>query len=228
MVLAAPLARNESENDRCSLPSEEWEKALSIIAPDVRRRFLAGRRLLRETLSAWLGISPALIDLRKGVCGKPYLGDDPSLHFSISHSGEMVLAAFSRSLVGADLERERPVDAVALARRFFSAEEATLFADSLSPDQEQFFRLWTCREAAIKGDGRGMGALLGSTRVILPSSSSLASSASGSSGSFAAESEAVLIGDEHWCVIPWRLSGHYHAAIAFLKPPSLIRWHDLR
>ena len=55
-------------------------------ASEVRDRFVAGRHLLRQTLAPWLGMDPSAIELVVGEGGKPYVKQDPSLHFSISHS----------------------------------------------------------------------------------------------------------------------------------------------
>ena len=206
------------------LSFEEQQKARSIGASDVRDRFVAGRQMIRQTLSPWLGIDPAAISLGVGESGKPFVRQDPSLHFSISHSGEMLLAAFSRTEIGVDLERQRHVERKALARRFFSAAEDQYLAASTDEEmgKEQFFRLWTSREAAIKADGRGMGALLGSTRIILPWGWESAIEPPVS------DSLEVMIGNERWKVIPWRLRGGYHAALALRQWPTLIHWRDLR
>ena len=204
------------------LSFEEQQKARSIGASDVRDRFVAGRQVIRQTLSPWLGIDPADIGLGVGESGKPFVKQDPSLHFSISHSGGMLLAAFSRAEIGVDLERQRHVEREALARRFFSVDEAKYLADSRDQEKgkECFFRFWTSREAAIKADGRGMGTLLASTQVILPSDSTIEPPSS--------ESLEVMIGNERWKVIHWRLRGGYHAALALRQSPTLIHWRDLR
>jgi len=213
----------EASLDLSVLTFEEQQKASSIGAPDVRDRFVAGRQVIRQTLAPWLGIDPAAIGLGVGESGKPFVKQDPSLHFSISHSGEMLLAAFSRAEIGLDLERQRDVEREALARRFFSPAEAHYLAAStdLEKGKEQFFRFWTSREAAIKADGRGMGALLGSTRVILPPEST-------ANEPPVSASLEVMIGNERWKVIPWRLRGGYHAALALRQWPTLIHWRDLR
>ena len=196
-----------------SLPAEEQKRADSISSLETRLLFLAGRRLLRGILSQWLPKDPAKITLEVTETGKPFLPEHKELAFSLSHSGAFVVAAFSLLEVGVDLELERPVETKALAKRFFSPEEASAFELEIALDQKQdhFFRLWTCREAAIKADGRGLSALLRSTRVI------------GEKG----ESLRVEIGETSWEAFPWQLSGGYHGAIALNRRPSLISWCDL-
>ena len=114
--------------------------------------------------------------------------------------------------VGIDLEQERPVDVCALARRFFSIEEADFLEQSGS--QSDFYRLWCCREAAIKGDGKGLAKVLSTTRV---SPHSIRTS----------RKVSVLIGEDSWSAIPWTLAGGIHGAAAFLEVPGVIRWCDL-
>ncbi|MCR5717124.1 MAG: hypothetical protein K6G23_09790 [Lachnospiraceae bacterium] len=78
--------------------------------------------------------------------GKP---DYPDVHFNISHSGGMLIAALSGCEIGIDIERIRQVP-VAVAKKFH------LPAD----DAEAFFVQWTRMEACVKADGQGIGALM--------------------------------------------------------------------
>jgi len=67
----------------------------------------------------------------------------------------------------------------------------------------------------VKADGRGLGMLLGQTRVETESF--------GERGV-----TAVTIGGERWIARHWRESGRLHVALAFPTLPSLISWCDLR
>ena len=195
------------------LSSRERERAASMTSEEARLRFTAARRLLRSVASRWCPISASELEILPDEHGKPRLATPDPIHFSITHSSGCVAVAFSRSEVGLDLECVREVDSPALARRFFSAEEA--IACESSVDHELFFKLWTCREAAIKGDGRGLSNLLGITRV-----------ASWNRGM--GDPLEILIGEESWHAIPWKVDAETHASVAFRKKPSLISWCDLR
>jgi phosphopantetheinyl transferase len=199
------------ELSEVDIPEMERMRA-SAMEPMTARRFLAARRVTRGLFSKILGISPEKIPLNLDANGKPILADE-DYYLSIAHSGEMVAVAISQSEVGVDLERERKVDIQALARRFFSPEEAA-FLES-DPNLTHFFRLWTCREAASKADSRGLGKLLRQTKV------ATACNASG-------EPIHVTIGDELWIACHWPEHGGGHLALAFRKVPSLISWSDLR
>ena len=70
--------------------------------------------------------------------GKPYFKDIP-LYFSISHSGDFVIAAFSEREVGADIEKIREIPR-GVAERFFTKREQKC----------DFFDIWTKKEACGK------------------------------------------------------------------------------
>lgn len=198
--------------DRGVLSPQEADRANEISSPDARARFVAARRIVRSTLSKWRAVSPSELEIIPDEHGKPFLTANDPIHFSITHSSDRVAVAFSRNRVGLDLERVREVDAPALASRFFSPEEAERFDGSTNPDL--FFKLWTCREAAIKGDGRGLSKLLGITRVT-------------GMGEGDISSVQIQIGPVSWDAIHWKIRGEIHGALAFQSKPTLISWCDL-
>jgi 4'-phosphopantetheinyl transferase len=165
---------------------------------------------VRGVISAWFAMEGSDVPIQLSDGGKPYVAVKAMPRFSISHSADLVAAVFYESDAGIDLEVERSLDHVALARRFFSQQEAESVATS--ENSSLFFRLWTCREAAIKAIGKGMASLLESTRV------------TGDAG----ESVRVDCGGVSWQVIPLKLDGGYHAAVGFGDTPRAIRWCDLR
>lgn len=194
------------------LVSEEEHRRSEIMEEMTSRRFLASRRLTRAMFSRLLGLDPNEFDIGIDQHGKPYL-PDREYHFSIAHSGEIVAVAVSRFEIGVDLEPERSLDHLALAKRFFSSEEASWIERHSDPSH--FFRLWTCREAAVKADGRGLAQLLGQTSVLATPPDEMGCT-------------RVCIGTREWSA--WHLvdSSRLHLALAFPRPPSLISWCDLR
>ena len=85
--------------------------------------------------------------------GKPSF-EDAAPCFSLSHSGDYVMAASGETPIGCDLERIREIDAPSLARRFFSQNEQEAVLKSPSP-RDTFFALWTQKEAVLKANGAG-------------------------------------------------------------------------
>ncbi|MGH2517563.1 MAG: 4'-phosphopantetheinyl transferase family protein, partial [Ktedonobacterales bacterium] len=98
-----------------------------------RRHFIAARGILRALLGAYLDASPASIAFAYGAHGKPALatsGEQPTLHFKVSHSETCALIAFAHDAeVGVDIEFMRPLDDMdALARAAFSPRERAALA----------------------------------------------------------------------------------------------------
>lgn len=79
---------------------------------------------------------------------KPRFKSAP-LHFSISHSRNIILAAFSNHPVGVDVEY--------LKQRDFGAILKYLRAENVSTDMESFYTFWTAYEAKIKLQGEPGG-----------------------------------------------------------------------
>lgn len=96
----------------------------------------------------------------KGEFGKPYIpGFAP---FSISHSNNTwaVLICTEGSECGLDIQYERKVEALSVAKRFYAPEDAGIISDLAEKYGEDdsrvkaaFFRLWARREALVKAAG---------------------------------------------------------------------------
>jgi phosphopantetheinyl transferase len=209
VIVIAPISNIKP----LKLPSTELLRAEAITHQFSRIRYLAARYLLRSILAKWLGSDPQDISIALSALGKPFLAQYGMPHFSISHTEQLIGICFSSLPVGLDLEQERSLDVEALAKRFFTKEES-IFLNQSSPPAD-FFRLWCCKEAAIKADGRGLGQLLASTRVITPIDEK-------------AELAYVLIEGVSWITYPWLLSGGIHGSIAFREQPDVIHWCDFR
>jgi len=112
------------------------------------------RTVRRAVFAALLGATPGDIAYDIGAKGKPALRNDPSLHFSVSHSHDTAMIAVTRvAPVGVDVDRIRPMDhAAAVLRRFFSEAE---MLEILSADNPEFryIRAWTRAEATVKVRG---------------------------------------------------------------------------
>jgi 4'-phosphopantetheinyl transferase len=127
--------------------------------------FIVGRGLLRIILGRYLKTEPEQLQFSYSLTGKPALvsknGRD-TLQFNLSHSGEMMLYAFTRDRqIGIDLEHLRPIpDFKQLIQQFFSVGETSAIL-SLPPIQQQliFLQVWTCKEAYLKATGAGLAKL---------------------------------------------------------------------
>jgi hypothetical protein len=78
-----------------------------------------------------------------------------NIHFNISHSANYVACVIADSPVGIDIEGGRKVNS-AVAKRYFSEEEiAGIHSD------EDFFKIWTFKEALGKYTGEGLLPVIG-------------------------------------------------------------------
>ena len=91
-------------------------------------------------------------ELKRGPQGKPLLNE---AHFNISHSGDMVLLAFSTEVpVGIDVEKVRPIEHQKFVKQFHEEELRDFEEARISEDR--FFEYWTRKEAVIKAIGKGL------------------------------------------------------------------------
>jgi 4'-phosphopantetheinyl transferase len=139
------------------LDRAERARAARWVLERDRTRYVIAHALMRQVLGSSLDVPPSTLQFDVGPHGKPRLREAPfDLRFNLTHSGEQALLAVALGReVGIDIEAERPIDELALARRFFSpAEYAALAA---VPDRRAaFFRCWTRKESFVKARGDGL------------------------------------------------------------------------
>lgn len=149
-----------------TLSQDELIRAKNYCFEKDRRRFIAGRGMLRLILSAYLQRDPIHVRFRYGDHGKPMLNDVFSaagLHFNLSHSEELALYAITTERsIGIDLEKAHPVPEIeSIAKQFFSpSESATLSGLPAITKPEAFFNCWTRKEAYLKARGEGFARAL--------------------------------------------------------------------
>lgn len=123
-------------------------------------------------------LTDRLIQMCLGDCtvyrqpgGKPFIADlsDSCFaenHISVSHTNEIFGLLVAGSNVGLDIQERRDVDAAKIAARFFSPKEAELV--NMSDSTDEFFRLWTRKEAYAKYTGAGIKQVAAGTEVLQP------------------------------------------------------------
>jgi 4'-phosphopantetheinyl transferase len=134
-----------------------------------RERYGAAHIGLRRLLGGYLGIPPEAVAIGREPCplcaephGRPAVHGS-GLHFSLSHSGDLVLFAFAVAPVGADVERLPSAEAAGeLASVLHSRETAELAVLAPPERRAAFGRCWARKEAYLKGTGAG---LAGGTEV---------------------------------------------------------------
>jgi 4'-phosphopantetheinyl transferase len=175
-VWASALCAEVGRNDLSPalLSDDERRRSEGFTHPRDRESFIFSRLFLRSVLSRYVGLFAQDIRLLETPLGKPVLGgqrERSRLEFNLADKrGFIVLAVASGRKVGIDvahLDSRLPWEEI--AARFFSALELKLVND-LTGDKRRksFFRLWTIKEAYLKGRGEGIGWSLGSVRLSLP------------------------------------------------------------
>lgn len=125
--------------------------------PDDRRRSIVARAATRRLLGRYLGNDLSSLVIDEEEFGKPVLRGR-AIEFNASHSGDLAAVAFAKeTAVGVDVERRRELtDTLALARRYFSAEEVAI-VERAADMGDAFFAIWTAKEAIVKASGKGIG-----------------------------------------------------------------------
>lgn len=163
-----------------NLSYDEYSKWYSLMSEKKQRRVdsfrfetdkkltVVGDMLARKAISDLCSVSFDSIVLKTGEHGKPYV-EDLSVHFNISHSGDMVVCAVDDKPVGIDIESIRKVN-LRVAKRVCTNEELVSvfgdipekddFYDVSDPDVlKRFFELWTAKEACAKCSGIGIAGI---------------------------------------------------------------------
>ncbi len=144
------------------LSSDECQRAERFHRPTDRRRFIAGRGILRKIISTYLALAPDEVRFEYNEYGKPFVSarqNRDALSFNLSHSNGMALYVVARGRrVGVDVEYMREDFAtIEVAERFFSKEEfEALKAAPVDRRTEAFFNCWSRKESYIKAIGMGV------------------------------------------------------------------------
>ncbi len=109
--------------------------------------------LLAELLRETEGME-SLPGIARQPGGKPYFENYVNLHFSVSHSGVLSLCALGETAVGADVELVRPRSG-GLPRYALSEGEYAWYLER-GGRWEDFYTLWTLKEARTKCTGEGI------------------------------------------------------------------------
>lgn len=114
-----------------------------IVKDDEILLVLAKKNKLHEKLES-LGVGTIL----KKENGEPYLEGDP-YHISLTHKGDIAIAALSHSSIGVDVEDVTvPRNVERLSRLFDESEKPN--------DLYEFYKVWTAKEAMGKRLGTGI------------------------------------------------------------------------
>lgn len=162
-IVYVPVSEDSHFSASCGsvLSDQERGRANRFASAEDAAHFRQRRAFRRFCGARALGAPLPLSEVRFETTnkGRPWLRQLPETRFSFSSCRLGFLGAWSLTHeIGVDLEdQSRTLQPEALARQYFSAEEARLVeTDQGTPSQSCFFRLWTLKEAALKSIGEGL------------------------------------------------------------------------
>ena len=211
----APL--QQAEHQVLELAADERERAARIRCSQTRSAFVQTRTALRTLLGHYLDLPPDAVALSSGAWGKPQLGAGMGdLQFNVSHSGQLALIALSHSAVGVDLEWQ-PADLdwrELLPVCCHPAELADFQGVADAEGRARLLRLWTAKEAYLKGRGEGLSLPLTAIRL-------------SAGGGWQAHIEASSDAGQGWWLHALTLPAGYLGCVATPFPSPLIRFQSL-
>jgi 4'-phosphopantetheinyl transferase len=153
------------------LPPEEQLRADKFKLEIHRNSFIIARGMLRQILSLYLDLAPDKIEFNYSDRSKPSLANNLlNIQFNVSHSEDIAVYAITRDRrIGIDIEYlNEKYDCLNIARRFFSGREFEAIASLIGKERSQlFFKLWTAKEAYLKGTGEGLSGSLDKVEINL-------------------------------------------------------------
>ena len=146
------------------LSDNEKQKAGSYKFESDRLKYVFCRGVLRLILGMYVGYKPQNIEILYDENGKPYLDERyGGISFSLSHSNEMVVYAFTGSKeIGVDVEYFRSLEYVDdMAERMFDEVSLKEFKQR-SAEQKNYVYItcWTMKEACYKATGHDLGKIV--------------------------------------------------------------------
>lgn len=137
------------------LTTEEKKRSERFHRQEDRERYIATRCYIREIISNIVGVEASVIAFGKTEKGKPYLKNDGSVRFSISHSGSRIAVAVSKNYdCGCDIEE---IDASKISDDIINAHFHENEISFIKSNREVgFYHCWTRKEALYKAEGSGL------------------------------------------------------------------------
>lgn len=138
-----------SRSTTSDIPKDISEYRLSKINSAKRNRqaMINSARILKLGFASY-GINESDVHYALNEHGKPFAKNFPKLKFSLSHTENMAIIAFSDKEVGIDCEKSNKTVSSGVLKRFFSEAEQNAF-------KENPLLLWVSKEALVKQSGIG-------------------------------------------------------------------------
>lgn len=209
---------HQAEIPELELAADERARAERLRCPQSRKAFIQTRTALRLLLGRYLDVPPLTVVLSSGAQGKPQISAEMgTLQFNVSHSGELALIALSHAAVGVDLEwLQADLGWRELLPVCCHPAELVDFRDtSDAAGRLRMLRLWTAKEAYLKGRGEGLSLPLTAVRL------------NACSTGWQPSIEAPWDDGQGWWLHSLQLPAGYLGCLATPFPSPLIRFQPL-
>ena len=138
------------------LSADEHERANRYYREKDKHRFMVSRIILRVLLSRYLSADPQQLAFEIGENKKPRVKGNSSLHYNVSHSGNIVLIGIASSAIGVDVEKpDTNIHYTDIMGISCSQNEIDHVNNAQYPLQT-FYTLWTRKEALLKATAKGI------------------------------------------------------------------------
>jgi len=169
-IWSASLEAEDSSRFIRFLSEEEKNRATRLKCSVASCQQIISRGILRLLLSNYTGLNPKELVFGKNPFGKPFLCNpvNSEICFNLTHSGNLLLFAIGKEKgVGIDVEKiEEKIDIKGISTLVFSFDEQQTLSRSMDPIQD-FYALWTAKEAILKASGRGFSYPINQFSVVM-------------------------------------------------------------
>jgi 4'-phosphopantetheinyl transferase len=147
------------------LDTNEKSRAGAFVKRVDQRRYIAAHGILRILLNKILGKESYSISTNE--YGKPQVSD-AQVEFNLSHSGNLILLAFSSNTpLGVDVEEVRNIDDIKsiITHHFHPSEVQEIISCQPQDVHQTLFSCWSKKESVCKALGLGLSLPLDSFKV---------------------------------------------------------------
>ncbi|MFB8426343.1 4'-phosphopantetheinyl transferase family protein [Priestia megaterium] len=139
------------------LSKDEIRRMESFKTYSLKNEYCFIRANLRKVLSFYLKEPPEQLKFFYNDFGKPYLNN--AIKFNLSHTNDIAVIAVTKEYeLGIDIEFiDEHIDISEVIQVAFSMQEIDLMSGLKGKEKyNMFYRLWTRKEALLKGVGKGL------------------------------------------------------------------------
>ncbi|MDW8805218.1 4'-phosphopantetheinyl transferase superfamily protein [Streptomyces scabiei] len=151
---------------RTELDDRERARADAFIRPADGQLYTAAHVALRRLIAAYTAARPEDVRFMREPCpgcgeahGRPAVSPPPPpLHFSLSHSGGVALVGVADRAIGVDVEKLPGAETVDICSKALHPDEQAELGEAPAGEARRalFGRIWTRKEAYLKGLGTGL------------------------------------------------------------------------